>query len=360
MAEDTNAGTIKGKVSYMAPEQIFGKNVDRRADVWAIGAVLHHILSGAPPFDSDNAASTLRKVMGEDAPAPLPERVPREIADVILRSLEKDQDKRIPTAAMFRAELERAMQTSGQTATTDQVAAYCAEQLAEREALRRSSLVTALTEAAERAKGKPASIPPPAGGPSLEDSIARMSPSERAALAVKLAGGLNDSAGDAESAARLLVALGAAMRTSNGISDASLRVPTDAASVGAAVSAPRPAEKRTSFGGVLAVLLVAIASVGVVFGARRYLLSAPESAPAAVQPTAVASQPPAPSISVAAPESSAAPAISAATTPTPSALSAAAHAAPDAKVPIVGKKKAPAPGAKPTESGEAPRVDDGF
>ena len=113
MAEDTNAGTIKGKVPYMAPEQIFGKNLDRRADVWAIGAVLHHVLSGAPPFDAPNAAATLRKVMGEDLPAPLPERVPREIAEVILRALQKDQEVRYPTAAAFRADLERAMQLSG-------------------------------------------------------------------------------------------------------------------------------------------------------------------------------------------------------------------------------------------------------
>jgi len=359
MSEDTNAGTIKGKVSYMAPEQISGKDLDRRADVWAIGAVLHHVLSGAPPFDAGNAPATLRKLMGTDPPALLPDRVPAAIGAVIMRALERDPDVRYPTAAAFRADLESAMAASGMTATTDDVAAYCTEQLAEREAQRRSSLVAALSAATERAKGRPASIPPPRGDYSLEDSIARMSPSERATLAVKLAGGLGPEPSDGESAARLLVALGASLRTPSGMSESGIRgAPESVSSGGAAIMASSPAEPR-SRGGVLAVAIVAILAVAAVFGARRYLLV--DSAPANPQPAVTT---PAQPTAVAPPV---------ATEPPTTATTAAASAAPvvpvtasqtaePKKAPLYDAKKKAGASAKPGVSGspEAPRVDDGF
>ena len=54
LTQETGAGLMKGKVMYMAPEQAMGKQVDRRADVWAVGAVLHTLLAGDPPFTGDN------------------------------------------------------------------------------------------------------------------------------------------------------------------------------------------------------------------------------------------------------------------------------------------------------------------
>src|SRR2546430_11137552 len=49
-AEETSTGILKGKIHYMAPEQAMGKPVDRRADVWAIGAILYRMLAGKAPF----------------------------------------------------------------------------------------------------------------------------------------------------------------------------------------------------------------------------------------------------------------------------------------------------------------------
>src|SRR6185437_5310470 len=49
LAGETNAGVLKGKIQYMAPEQALGRVVDRRADLWAIGVSLYHLITGKPP-----------------------------------------------------------------------------------------------------------------------------------------------------------------------------------------------------------------------------------------------------------------------------------------------------------------------
>src|SRR5208282_5010290 len=59
LAGDTHANTLKGKVQYMSPEQALGRSVDRRADVWAVGAVLYHLISGKPPFDASSEIQIL-------------------------------------------------------------------------------------------------------------------------------------------------------------------------------------------------------------------------------------------------------------------------------------------------------------
>src|SRR5258708_2734644 len=52
MGSDTNSGVLKGKIAYMAPEQALGRDIDRRADAWAIGPVLFHCLPGQPPSEA--------------------------------------------------------------------------------------------------------------------------------------------------------------------------------------------------------------------------------------------------------------------------------------------------------------------
>ena len=73
---DTNADQLKGKVQYMAPEQAIGRPVDRRADVWAVGAVLYHLLGGKPPYEAENDIQTLFLLSSGRPPAPLPSSVP--------------------------------------------------------------------------------------------------------------------------------------------------------------------------------------------------------------------------------------------------------------------------------------------
>jgi len=79
-AGDTNTETLKGKVRYMAPEQAHGHNVDRRADLWAVGAIMYHFLAGKPPYDGENDVQTLLLLTSGRPPPPLPTSVHRAIA----------------------------------------------------------------------------------------------------------------------------------------------------------------------------------------------------------------------------------------------------------------------------------------
>jgi serine/threonine-protein kinase len=149
-AGDTNSGLLKGKVQYMAPEQALGKPIDRRADVWAVGAVLYHLLSGAPPFEGENQLATLHMLSTGDPPKPLPDSVPAPVAAVVHAALEFDPEKRIATAAELGRRLEDALIEAKARATHADVAAFVGRFLAERAAARRKAVELALKAASDR------------------------------------------------------------------------------------------------------------------------------------------------------------------------------------------------------------------
>jgi serine/threonine-protein kinase len=152
VAGDTSTGFLKGKILYMAPEQALGKPVDRRADVWAVGAVLYHMLAGVPPFEGANQLATLHLLTQEGGPPPLPQHVPPQVADVVWRALTKDHAKRIATAEDLQRALEAAMHASGQTAIVADVASFVNKQLVDRVEARRKAMDLALEAAKQRAK----------------------------------------------------------------------------------------------------------------------------------------------------------------------------------------------------------------
>jgi serine/threonine protein kinase len=92
----TQMGIILGTAAYMAPEQAKGKAVDRRADIWAFGVVLHEMLTGAHMFLSETIPETLAHVMTRETDlGALPATTPLRIRDLISRCLEKDPKKRL-------------------------------------------------------------------------------------------------------------------------------------------------------------------------------------------------------------------------------------------------------------------------
>ena len=70
----TTVGTLKGKISYMPREQALGQDVDRRADTWALGAVLYYLLAGRPPYKEEHQLATLQLAMSGAPIPPLPVR----------------------------------------------------------------------------------------------------------------------------------------------------------------------------------------------------------------------------------------------------------------------------------------------
>jgi tetratricopeptide (TPR) repeat protein len=103
-------GGLVGTPAYMPPEQADGRGaVDARSDVYSLGAVLYHCLTGRPPHEGPGAAATLARVLGEE---PVPPRrlrrgIPRELETIVLRALEKDPARRHPSAAALAEDLRR-------------------------------------------------------------------------------------------------------------------------------------------------------------------------------------------------------------------------------------------------------------
>jgi serine/threonine-protein kinase len=150
IADETSAGTIKGKLRYMAPEQVLGPSVDRRADVWAVGATLYHLLSGEPPYEADADVDVVRALMSGRPPRRLGHDVHPAVEDVVLRSLAWRHEERFATARDFQQALEQAMRGAGLVTSASDVASFVAEHVGDRAQQRQEAITLAMREAAER------------------------------------------------------------------------------------------------------------------------------------------------------------------------------------------------------------------
>lgn len=103
----TETGEVKGKLSYMAPEQVTSKAIDRRADVFALGCVLYEACLGVRPFHGADALATMYKILEEPLTSPraLDPDFPEGLEAVLLKALAKDADARYATAEDLRAAL---------------------------------------------------------------------------------------------------------------------------------------------------------------------------------------------------------------------------------------------------------------
>jgi serine/threonine protein kinase len=90
-------GTLVGTTLYMAPEQIYNHEVDARTDIFALGAVIHEMLTGDRPFGRTSIGGTMSAILN-DPPGPLPSSVPGSLARVVRVCLEKDPSDRFQSA----------------------------------------------------------------------------------------------------------------------------------------------------------------------------------------------------------------------------------------------------------------------
>lgn len=114
----TRSGNIVGTPAYMAPEQLRGGDIDHRADIYSLGIVLYHMMTGKPPFESSesNVVSLIYKQL-EESPQPPHELNPEitpAIEDVIMTALEKDPDKRFESVALM---VDALRQATGRSST---------------------------------------------------------------------------------------------------------------------------------------------------------------------------------------------------------------------------------------------------
>jgi len=133
----TKPGEIKGKISYMSPEQIQGAKVDRRADVYAVGTMLFELATGQRAFAGDGFAEIAMKQLSHTPPRVSTFRsgVSAELEAIVDRALEKDAAARFPTA---RA-MSEALGALGMRASAHEVGAWisarCPEFFTKRDAL---------------------------------------------------------------------------------------------------------------------------------------------------------------------------------------------------------------------------------
>ena len=181
-AGGTQAGMIKGKASYLSPEQVKGKDViDHRSDVFALGAVLWELLVGKKLFTGENDFEIMNRVLETPIrpPSEVNGTVPPVIDKIVMMALDRDRSKRYPNAASLQKDLSRMLAEFGGSVTSHDISNFLhrlfkKEMEAEKEAsksLRRAVLDEAAIEKAAR-EGATLNKPDPQQ-PALRDTERR-------------------------------------------------------------------------------------------------------------------------------------------------------------------------------------------
>ena len=109
-AGGTREGVIAGTAAYMSPEQARGQAVDKRTDIWAIGALLYEMLTAGQAFHGETSSDTIAAVLGREPDwTALPPRTPDGIKRLLQRCLEKDPKRRLRDVGDARLEIEEAL-----------------------------------------------------------------------------------------------------------------------------------------------------------------------------------------------------------------------------------------------------------
>ncbi|MBL8741955.1 MAG: serine/threonine protein kinase, partial [Myxococcales bacterium] len=107
----TKSGQVKGKPAYMAPEQLAGRPLTRASDIYAAGVVLWELCAGRRAYEASNEGALYAQVLTGRIPAleEVAPWVPRALADVVVRALERDPDRRFASALEMAQAIERAI-----------------------------------------------------------------------------------------------------------------------------------------------------------------------------------------------------------------------------------------------------------
>jgi serine/threonine-protein kinase len=105
----TKTGYVIGSPKYMAPEQILGKKVDERADIYSLGVILYEMLTGSPPYHrGDHMSVMYQHVQGRARPPiELNPALPQGISDLVVKSMAVEKEKRFATMDEVGVALER-------------------------------------------------------------------------------------------------------------------------------------------------------------------------------------------------------------------------------------------------------------
>jgi serine/threonine-protein kinase len=161
--ERTRTGVLKGKVPYMAPEQIDGDPVDRRTDVYAIGAMLWHAATGQRLWKGLSDIQVMTRVHSGTIPSPreINRLVPEQLDAIVRKAMAHKRENRYPTCAALQADLEAFLDESstspgGQRTAARDVGRFTSNLFAEE----RAQLKTAIDAQLKRLRDSPGETPP--------------------------------------------------------------------------------------------------------------------------------------------------------------------------------------------------------
>ncbi len=105
----TKTGYVIGSPKYMAPEQILGKKVDERADIYSLGIILYEMLTGEPPYHrGDHMAVMYQHVQGNaKPPMDINPKIPPGLSEIVMRTMAVDKSRRFQSMDELRAALEK-------------------------------------------------------------------------------------------------------------------------------------------------------------------------------------------------------------------------------------------------------------
>jgi serine/threonine protein kinase/outer membrane biosynthesis protein TonB len=123
---ETRSGSLKGKVSYMSPEQCKGEDIDRRSDVYAIGVLLYELTTTTRLFKGDNDYLLMDAIVNGKVPLPRVRRpdLPNELSSIIMRALSVDPNRRYQTADELRIALDQFAIKANLQCSTSALAGY--------------------------------------------------------------------------------------------------------------------------------------------------------------------------------------------------------------------------------------------
>lgn len=147
----TEAGVLKGKFSYMSPEQASGRSIDQTTDIYAVGVILHELLTSDRLFRAETDIQTLERVKAGFVPRPSEKNslVPKALDEIVLKALAREPEDRYQTASQFLADLSQFVLSHQLSMSSQELSAFLRSLFGELISEERSRLQAALEQASD-------------------------------------------------------------------------------------------------------------------------------------------------------------------------------------------------------------------